>query len=155
MEPAPSPSETPPPPRTRGKGFWIVVAVACALVMLITFWILGDLVVSKAFPEVEMDPPMRARVDIREIGRALAQYAENNGGTYPDTLEPLAVPDEKGSTYLPSTMIPMDPWGRSYLYLRPGPGNARPRVLTYGRDGKPGGVGDDADIDSTSVEPGR
>ncbi len=38
-----------------------------------------------------------------------------------------------------------DPWGRRYL-LRIEEGRSAPRVVTHGRDGQPGGSGEDADI---------
>ena len=41
--------------------------------------------------------------------------------------------------------VPKDPWGRPYLYLRPGT-HGDIDVFTYGADGKPGGEGEDADV---------
>lgn len=43
--------------------------------------------------------------------------------------------------------LPADPWGRPYIYLSPGEKNPGSFDLyTYGRDGKPGGEGEDQDI---------
>ena len=45
--------------------------------------------------------------------------------------------------------IPLDPWGRPYLYAFPGIGNPSGYDLSsLGRDGKEGGSGEDADITS-------
>jgi general secretion pathway protein G len=45
--------------------------------------------------------------------------------------------------------VPLDPWGRAYVYLSPGQVNPQGYDLqTYGADGKPGGEGEDADITS-------
>jgi general secretion pathway protein G len=41
--------------------------------------------------------------------------------------------------------VPSDPWGRPYVYRIPG-AKGEFEVVSYGRDGKPGGTGDDADI---------
>lgn len=41
--------------------------------------------------------------------------------------------------------IPVDPWGRPYVYLF---NNQRTGVVSYGADGVPGGEGDNADISS-------
>lgn len=41
--------------------------------------------------------------------------------------------------------MPADPWGNQYLYMYPGL-NGEIDIYTYGRDGQPGGSGDDADI---------
>lgn len=45
--------------------------------------------------------------------------------------------------------VPMDPWGRPYIYLAPGATNPDAYDLySLGRDGRPGGSGEDADITS-------
>ena len=41
------------------------------------------------------------------------------------------------------------PRGRPYSYRVPGPQGGEYRLFSYGRDGKPGGTGDDADIGLT------
>jgi len=43
--------------------------------------------------------------------------------------------------------VPVDPWGRPYLYRFPGEKNAGAFDLeSLGRDGKAGGDGEDADV---------
>jgi len=43
--------------------------------------------------------------------------------------------------------VPLDPWGRPYLYMSPGEKNPNGYdLLTYGRDGRPGGEGEDGDV---------
>ena len=43
--------------------------------------------------------------------------------------------------------VPLDPWGRPYLYRAPG-GQGDFDIVSYGKDGQPGGTGDAADISS-------
>jgi general secretion pathway protein G len=43
--------------------------------------------------------------------------------------------------------LPKDPWGNDYQYLNPGT-HGEIDVMSYGRDGQPGGEGPDADIGS-------
>ena len=45
----------------------------------------------------------------------------------------------------------LDPWGRSYLYVQPGPDGHPYEVLSYGADGQPGGEGEDADVTSVNL----
>jgi general secretion pathway protein G len=47
--------------------------------------------------------------------------------------------------------IPKDPWGNDYVYVSRGPLGADYIIQSYGRDGKPGGMDDDADIDSKNL----
>lgn len=52
--------------------------------------------------------------------------------------------------YLKSDQL-LDPWGRSFLYVTPGPGGLPWEVLTYGADGTPGGDGENADLSSSNL----
>ena len=49
-----------------------------------------------------------------------------------------------GGPYLKKA-VPLDPWGSPYIYRAPGK-NRDYDVVSYGRDGKPGGTGEDADL---------
>lgn len=78
--------------------------------------------------------PGVAADDLIRIGRALEAHRARRG-SYPPDLAAL----------IPSLIdaIPPDPWGRAYVYRR----EAGSYVLeTRGRDGEPGGDGQDADI---------
>ncbi|WP_034921004.1 type II secretion system major pseudopilin GspG, partial [Candidatus Accumulibacter vicinus] len=41
--------------------------------------------------------------------------------------------------------VPLDPWGRAYLYRSPGT-TGDFDIVSYGKDGQPGGSGDAADV---------
>ena len=41
--------------------------------------------------------------------------------------------------------IPLDPWGKPYVYRVPGT-KGEYDLLSYGKDGQPGGTGDSADV---------
>lgn len=41
--------------------------------------------------------------------------------------------------------VPLDPWGHSYVYRVPG-SQGDYDLISYGKDGKPGGEGEDADL---------
>ncbi len=87
-----------------------------------------------------------AKLDMQAIDAALTNYALMNGGQYPDSLELLVLPDENGHSFLRSPKLPSDPWGGEYQYAPPSEGKKKPRLTSFGKDGQPGGVGEDADI---------
>jgi general secretion pathway protein G len=91
----------------------------------------------------------KAKSDIIAIDCALKDYAKQHAGAYPERLELLTIPDANGRTYFESGKLPRDPWHNDYLYDRPSAGRAEPRVYSLGKDGKPGGDGDDADVDNS------
>ena len=51
--------------------------------------------------------------------------------------------------YLDSTVLPLDPWGHAYIYLTPGRHGESFEIISYGRDGEPGGADEDADLSSS------
>jgi general secretion pathway protein G len=121
------------------------------MVVIVIIGLLTTLVVPNVLERFARAARTKAKVDIAHIVGALKEYAMSNGGKYPDSLEPLVSPDVNGSTYLDSTKVPRDPWGHEYMYDAPSPGQPLPRVYSYARDGAPGGVGWDADIDSLTM----
>lgn len=89
-----------------------------------------------------------AGLDFQALAGAVRQYATDHDGRFPDSLEALVTPNERGQTDLDLDHCPRDPWDREYLYEPPAPGTNRFRVLSYGADGVPGGEGEDADIEN-------
>lgn len=97
-----------------------------------------------------------ARSQIEIFAVALDAYRLDTG-QYPTTEEGLAAlrvrplnSDRPGwrGPYLRKT-VPLDPWHRAYEYRSPGAQNPESYDLySLGRDGRPGGDGEDADLTS-------
>ena len=121
------------------------------MVVIVIIGLLMTLVVPNVIQKFFQAARTKAMADITQIVQALDSYAINNGMKYPDSLEPLVTPDVNGQTYLNQTKIPKDPWKNEYQYDPPGPGQPKPRVYSFGRDGQPGGEGDGADVDSLTM----
>lgn len=94
-----------------------------------------------------------AKTDLRTISAALKMYRLDNGD-YPTTEQGLAALSAKPTTapeprnwspegYL--AQVPVDPWGRPYVYRNPGSAGGFD-LISLGKDGKPGGEGLDADL---------
>jgi general secretion pathway protein G len=96
---------------------------------------------------------VRAQTDIRAIQKALDLFYSDNS-KYPTTEQGLEAlvkkpPDPTISNYRAGGYLgalPNDPWGHPYQYQCPGTDGRNYDIISYGRDGKPGGVGFDADI---------
>jgi hypothetical protein len=78
--------------------------------------------------------PVRAAEDLRHLGRAAEAYRRREG-RYPPDLQALVPKD--------LARLPADPWGNPYSYRLDGRGYV---LATLGRDGAPGGTGEDRDI---------
>ncbi|HNR36946.1 MAG TPA: type II secretion system major pseudopilin GspG [Candidatus Hydrogenedentes bacterium] len=93
----------------------------------------------------------QAKSQIRSFKTALLAY-RLKFNRFPTTAEGLGalIDNEKGIKFLDAASIPKDPWGNEYQYSSD---SAREfRVISYGADGRPGGSGYDADIDSSGEE---
>jgi general secretion pathway protein G len=92
-----------------------------------------------------------ARAQINSFMTALGAYKLDTG-LYPTTeqgLEALRIRPHDAhrwdGPYLPQE-IPLDPWGRPYVYRFPSEYGNEPEIISYGADGQPGGEGINADI---------
>jgi general secretion pathway protein G len=94
-----------------------------------------------------------AKIQIQSFGSALDLFYLD-AGRYPSSSEGLSllVAPVGGITawngpYLKGGAVPNDPWGKPYVYRSPGE-HGPYDVLSYGADGREGGVGTSADITS-------
>jgi general secretion pathway protein G len=127
------------------------------LVVITVIAILASLVGPMVFRNVGDAKVSAARAQIELLALALDQYRLDND-FYPGTTQGLAALRDKPTgdpearnwrgPYLRKA-IPLDPWGRPYEYKSPGQVNAESYdLLSLGRDGQPGGTGEDADVTS-------
>lgn len=129
-----------------------LLIVGCSFGLLLVFFLGPTLVVPIVLDRLNFAQRKKAEMDIQSLMSAVETYAVNNGGAFPESLEVLVTPDENGHTFLKNLRhVPQDSWGNAYVYFAPSEGS-EPRIVSYGKDGKPGGEGDDADIDSALMK---
>jgi general secretion pathway protein G len=91
-----------------------------------------------------------AKAQIDALEKALDQYRLDTGRYPANELGLKALverpPNEPkwAGPYLRKD-VPLDPWGKPYLYKIPGE-KAEFDLVSYGKDGQPGGTGEAADI---------
>ncbi len=141
--------------RIRHSGFTLIEI----MVVVVILAVLGALVVPNILGKVDTARVTAAKTDINSIRTALDLYRLDNF-KYPTTEQGLQAlvkqPADPTITnypphgYLPT--LPKDPWGNPYVYVSPGSDGRDYEITSYGRDGKPGGEGPDADIISWTLE---
>jgi general secretion pathway protein G len=121
------------------------------LVVLTIIALFAALVAPRMLSQADKGRVTAARAQINSFMTTLGAYKLDTG-TFPTTemgLQALRVRPQNVNQwqgpYLPQD-IPVDPWGRAYIYKYPGEHGDEPDVICYGADGQPGGEGTNADI---------
>jgi general secretion pathway protein G len=121
------------------------------LVVVLIIGLLAGFVAPRYFNQVGKSEINVAKAQIDALEKALDQYRLDTGH-YPTTELGLVSlvqkpPNEPkwAGPYLRKE-VPLDPWGKPYVYKMPGEKGADFDLLSYGKDGQPGGNGENADI---------
>ena len=136
--------------RTRRAGF----SLAELMVVIVIIGLLATLVVPNVVSKLFVANRGKATADITAIAQAIDEYAVQNAGNYPESLERLVEKDEGGNSYLNRETVPKDPWGNEYFYEPPTSGQNYV-VGTYAKDGQAGGEGDDRDLTNVMIRNGE
>lgn len=130
----------------RRRGFTLLEL----LVVMVIIGLLASYVGPKFFSQIGKSEIKAARAQIDALEKALDQY-RLDVGRYPTTDQGLNALIERPSgeqrwsgPYLKKA-VPLDPWGRPYVYRQPGE-HGEYDLLSLGKDGQPGGTGEAADI---------
>ena len=120
------------------------------LVVIVIIGLLASYVGPKYFAQIGKSEVTVAKAQINGFEKALDTYRLDMGRfpTHEEGLVALlARPADTTSKWHGPYLkkIPVDPWGRPYQYRNPG-SHTGIDILSYGKDGQPGGSGEKADI---------
>ena len=141
----------------RQRGFSLIEI----LVVLVIMGLLISVVAPTVLNSADDARVQKVQADFKAIETALKIYRLDNfvypsteqglvALIEPSTLEP-APRNFKDGGYLQE--MPLDPWGREYLYLSPGE-NSEVDLFSYGADGLPGGEGQNKDLGNWASDNG-
>ena len=121
------------------------------LVVMVIIGLLASYVGPKYFGQIGKSEIKIARVQGDALEKALAQY-RLDVGRYPTSEQGLqalvnkpAAESAWGGPYL-AKAVPLDPWGKPYLYKCCPGEHGDFDLYSLGKDGTPGGTGEQADI---------
>ena len=131
------------------------------LVVTVILGLLVALVVPKILGRTDDARQTAAKVQMRNVEQAL-QLFKLDTGMYPSTEQGLdalvhkptigAIPQRwREGGYIPK--VPLDAWGHPFQYRSPGADGKRDyELVSFGADGKPGGQGHEADLESWNLD---
>jgi general secretion pathway protein G len=135
----------------RGRGFTVIELI----VVIAVIGLLAGIVAPLVFRNVGDAKIAAARAQVEMFTLGLDQYRLDND-YYPSTgqgleaLRTLPAGDPAARNWRGPYLrkpVPLDPWGRPYVYFCPGVRNPQSfDLVSLGRDGVPGGSGEDEDI---------
>lgn len=142
---------------TNNRGFTLLEIIIVVFILSI----LAAIVTPKIIGRTDDARIAEAKVQIKNFETALKLFKIDNG-FYPSTeqgLEALINPPTTGNIpqkyreggYLEQKTIPLDPWDNPYIYISPGIYGDFD-LICYGADGREGGEGKDADIQSWNMQ---
>lgn len=121
------------------------------LVVVVIIGLLAGFVAPRYFGQLGRSEVNAAKAQIDALGKALDAYRLDTGH-YPNMelglkalIERPANEPNWNGPYLRKD-LPLDPWGKPYVYKVPGEKGIDFDLVSYGKDGQPGGTGEAADI---------
>ncbi len=125
--------------RRRPRGMTLIEIIVVITILSLLMAAVGVAVI----PQLNAAKVDRAKMDIQNIQIALKTYYAKKGN-YPDTGAGLkALVDAQILE-----KMPVDPWDHEFVYVLE---TGKPVVISYGKDGTPGGTEDDADLNSKEI----
>ncbi|MEN3111472.1 type II secretion system major pseudopilin GspG [Uliginosibacterium paludis] len=133
--------------RAGAKGFTLLEL----LVVMAIIGLLAAYVGPKYFSQLGKSEQNVAKAQIEAFAKALDTFRLDTG-RYPTSAEGLAALMTKpvnvrtwNGPYL-AKEIPLDPWGKAYIYKNPGSRGREFDIISYGSDAQPGGTDSAADV---------
>jgi general secretion pathway protein G len=136
----------------RRGGFTLIEMI----VVIAIIGVLATIIVVKYSGQTDQAKVAAAKSHLSQLESAVVSFEAHNG-RLPQSLSELVerpgnAPNWQEGGYLKAKALPLDPWGREYVYRVLG---RKYEILCLGADGQEGGSGVDQDLSSESLGASR
>ena len=121
------------------RGFTLLELIVVSTII----GLLGTFVVVKVGPAIFKTQQTKIKHDLKAIVEA-AEMRYYSTGSWPSSLEELTSGTDEDGNETISVGKTKDPWGQDYEYTLE---DGKPKAYCYGKDGEPGGDGDNTDYE--------
>lgn len=122
------------------------------IVIVTIIGIIAAVVAPRLFSRIGQSKQTVAKSNAAALANAMRLFMTDHGkpeagATIHILLErPSDIDESKWQPYVENKEALVDPWGREFVLVIPPQKNADFDIVSYGKDGNPGGSGEDADI---------
>jgi general secretion pathway protein G len=128
--------------RSIRRGFTLMEIIVVVTIIAL----LATMVAPRVWRYIGSSKQKVAQAEVKELAKAVRMYCTDNGLSRPPADFELDMLLQGTDPYLNKRDDLVDPWGNDYIFVMPGQYNPDFDIVTYGRDGQPGGEGEDADV---------
>lgn len=138
--------------RRRGPGARRGFTLIEAIVIIVILGVIATLIVPRFMKHIVGSKQAVAESNAASLAVQMKAYILEHGmpesGSTIDVLweRPNSVPAEEWQPYVDKEADLYDPWGNKFVLRIPGQLNIDFDIVSYGKDGQPGGEGEDKDI---------
>lgn len=138
--------------RQRHRNFESGITLLELLVVMVIIALFATLVGTRLWKNVATAKKTAAKDQIATFENAIEQFRLEVGrlptqeeGLQALRVRPTSVEESKWNGPYLQKDVPIDPWGNPYVYRMPGQ-HGEYDILSYGRDAREGGEGEDGDV---------
>lgn len=127
--------------RKHRRGFTLIEAI----VVIVIIGVLATVIGPPLYNNIIKSKKATAGSNAKSIAMLVKSY-QIDYSALPESLSALLVKGDKGGPYLNNADELKDPWGHEFIIRVPPQKNADFDIVSYGKDGRPGGSDEDTDI---------
>lgn len=135
-------------PRAARRAFTIIEVI----VIVVILGVIAAVIAPRLIGRIGQSRQSVAAANAASLANAMKSFQIDHGLPEPGSTirvlweRPSNVEESRWQPYVDNADALRDPWGREYVLVIPGTKNVDFDIVSYGRDGQPGGTDEDADI---------